>query len=25
LNGVPADERHLICAGNATRLYGFGR
>jgi predicted TIM-barrel fold metal-dependent hydrolase len=25
LNGVPADERHLICAGNAMRLYGFGR
>ena len=25
LNGVPADERHLICAGNAIRLYGFGR
>ena len=25
LNGVPADERHLICAGNAQRLYGFGK
>jgi predicted TIM-barrel fold metal-dependent hydrolase len=25
LNGVPADERQLICAGNAMRLYGFGK
>jgi predicted TIM-barrel fold metal-dependent hydrolase len=25
LNGVPADERQLILAGNAVRLYGFGR
>jgi predicted TIM-barrel fold metal-dependent hydrolase len=22
--GVPADERDLILAGNACRLYGFG-
>lgn len=25
MNGIPAEERQLILAGNAMRLYGFGR